>query len=285
MRIANAIVDLRRPPSPSTSFSLPQNSPQNQQYALAYSTSQSSQPYTHSPHFNGHSRTQSQSHSQQSYNGHNSMQSSVGAPLNGYLAQTYGTAASGLMSPESAPHTGDLLGSPMRENFGSGVPMGEQANGPRSKGRPAQLNLSPSDGALNVSATQTTEVEAHEDERAVMSEVNFIRFFGYFFSSPSFFRVNFRTQRLPSVGESSGHARPPARRTLQQQRTRGGIKTRWRAAILRTLTHPRSRPRPRARPRARRRRRRAISLPGLGGMRAARRASTSTTPRREATRD
>lgn len=187
MRIANAIVDLRRPPSPSTSFSMPQasfnsqSSPQHPTYAVAYSNSQNSQPYPHSPQFNGHSRTQSQSHSQQSYNGHNSMQSSVGSPLqNGYLAQTYGVAA-GLMSPESAPHTGDLAASPMDEHAGMQnmhegqragleVPAGEQ-NGARSKGRPAQLMLSPSDGALNVSATQTNEAEGQEDERAVMSEV------------------------------------------------------------------------------------------------------------------
>ncbi|KAF8215872.1 hypothetical protein K438DRAFT_1914754 [Mycena galopus ATCC 62051] len=169
MRIANAIVDLRRPPSPSASFSLPQNSPQHQQYAVAYSNSQNSQPYPHSPHFNGHSRTQSQSHSQQSYTGHTSMQSSVGAPMNGYLAQTYGATTNGLISPQSAPATGDLMASPMDENAGLGIPMGD-SNGARPKGRPAQLNLSPSDGALNVSATQTTETDAPEDERAVMSE-------------------------------------------------------------------------------------------------------------------
>ncbi|KAJ7492321.1 hypothetical protein FB451DRAFT_1217879 [Mycena latifolia] len=175
MRIANAIVDLRRPPSPSAS-----NSPQHPQYAVAYSTSQNSQPYPTSPQFNGHSRTQSQSHSQQSYNGHHSMQSSVGSPLqNGYLAQTYGVAA-GLMSPESAMHTGDLPGSPMggrdvvMQNVPegepiSGIPLGE-ANGTRSKGRPAQLMLSPSDGALNVSATQANDAEGQEDERAIMSE-------------------------------------------------------------------------------------------------------------------
>ncbi|KAJ7109899.1 hypothetical protein C8R44DRAFT_678459 [Mycena epipterygia] len=187
MRIANAIVDLRRPPSPSASFSMPQasfnsqNSPQHPTYPVAYSNSQNSQPYPHSPQFNGHSRTQSHSHSQQSYNGHNSMQSSVGSPLqNGYLAQTYGVAA-GLMSPESAPHTGDLAASPMydrdagmqnmpdSERAGLEVPVGEP-NGARSKGRPAQLMLSPSDGALNVSATQTNEAEGQEDERAAMSE-------------------------------------------------------------------------------------------------------------------
>ncbi|KAJ7754933.1 hypothetical protein DFH07DRAFT_494448 [Mycena maculata] len=180
MRIANAIVDLRRPPSPSASFSLPQtynsqNSPQQQQYAVAYSNSQNSQPYPTSPQFNGHSRTQSQSHSQHSYNGHHSMQSSVGSPLqNGYLASKYGAAA-GLVSPESAPQTGDLPGSPMDvrpasggDGAGLGISMNE--NGARAKGRPAQLTLSPSDGALNVSATQATEGEAPEDERAAMSE-------------------------------------------------------------------------------------------------------------------
>jgi hypothetical protein len=191
MRIANAIVDLRRPPSPSASFSMPQaynaqNSPQHQQYAIAYSNSQNSQPYPHSPQFAGHSRTQSQSHSHQSYNGHQSLQSSVGSPLqNGYLAQTYGAAAGGLMSPESVPHTGDLMGSPMDvpnprpvsdgERIGLGISMGDQANS-RAKGRPAQLTLSPSDGALNVSATQTDAADGQEDERAIMSEVGWIFF-------------------------------------------------------------------------------------------------------------
>ncbi|KAJ7651638.1 hypothetical protein DFH06DRAFT_1282850 [Mycena polygramma] len=174
VRIANAIADLRRPPSPSASFSLApvynaQSSPQHPQYA-------NSQPYPNSPH----SRTQSQSHSQQSYNGHHSLQSSVGSPLqNGYLAQTYGAAAAGHVSPETAPHTGDIPGMPVDEHgrphsggqpIGLGIPMGDQANGARSKGRPAQLTLSPSDGALNVSATQTDPVEGQEDERAVMSE-------------------------------------------------------------------------------------------------------------------
>ncbi|KAJ6565996.1 hypothetical protein B0H10DRAFT_2112103 [Mycena sp. CBHHK59/15] len=158
MRIANAIVDLRRPPSPSASWSMPQtfnnpNSPQSQQYATAYPI---------------HSRTQSQS--QQSYSGHHSMQSSVGSPVNnGYLAQTYGASA-GLMSPESVTHTGDLPGSTVDERD-AGIPMPEQPNGAtRAKGRPAQLTLSPSDGAINVSASQTNETEVQDDERAAMSE-------------------------------------------------------------------------------------------------------------------
>ncbi|KAJ7103227.1 hypothetical protein B0H15DRAFT_201781 [Mycena belliarum] len=176
MRIANAIVELRRPPSPSASFSLP-HSPQHPQYAVAYANSQNSQPYPNSPQYTGHSRTQSQSHSQQSYNGHNSMQSSVGSPLqNGYLAQTYGVTA-GLISPESATHAGNMPKSPLEmqtipDGDRTGIPLGllGETSGTRSKGRPAQLMLSPSDGALNVSATQTTEPEAQEDERAVMSE-------------------------------------------------------------------------------------------------------------------
>ncbi|KAF7347573.1 hypothetical protein MVEN_01513900 [Mycena venus] len=153
MRIANAIVDLRRPPSPSASFSLSQNSPQHPRYPLTYSISQNSQHPSHPSH-----------------NGHISMQSSVGSPINGYLSQTYSTTAGGLISPESVPHTGDLMVSPMEENVGLGIPFGEQANGARAKGRPAQLTLSPSDGALNVSATQAPDVDSQEDERAVMSE-------------------------------------------------------------------------------------------------------------------
>ncbi|KAJ7654825.1 hypothetical protein B0H17DRAFT_993337 [Mycena rosella] len=190
MRIANAIVDLRRPASPSASFSYnAQSSPQHPQYPVAYSTSQNSQPYPSSPQNSQphpsspqvHSRTQSQSHSQQSHTGgHISMSSSVGSPLqNGYLARTYGMA-SGLMSPESATHTGDLFGNPvdgheavmpnMQDGERLGIPLSEQGSGARSKGRPAQLMLSPSDGALNVSATQTNEPEGQEDERAAMSE-------------------------------------------------------------------------------------------------------------------
>ncbi|KAJ7786636.1 hypothetical protein B0H16DRAFT_1401843 [Mycena metata] len=179
MRIANAIVDLRRPPSPSASFSLApafpsQSSPNHQQYAIAYTNSQNSQHHPHSPQFNGHhSRGESQSHSQHSYNPHTSLQSSVGSPLqNGRLAMAYGNA-SGIMSPESPMHPGDLPGTPLYGDaaaMGLGSPMSEQANGTRLKGRPAQLTLSPSDGALNVSATQTNEGETQEDERAIMSE-------------------------------------------------------------------------------------------------------------------
>ncbi|KAJ7070739.1 hypothetical protein C8F01DRAFT_975539 [Mycena amicta] len=173
MRIANAIVDLRRPPSPSASFSQgynTQNSPQHAQYAVAYSNSQNSQPYPNSPQYNGHSRTQSQSHSHNSYNGHTSLQSSVGSPLsNGYLAQAYGLHG-GLLSPESATN-GEFPASPADEPkvdaVGLGIFMGDQA-GARTKGRPAQLTLSPSDGALKTTAT--AEAAAEDDERAVMSE-------------------------------------------------------------------------------------------------------------------
>jgi hypothetical protein len=114
------------------------------------------------------------------------MQSSVGSPLqSGYLAQTYGVPG-GLMGPERVTHVGDLPGSPMDgrdpvlqsmpegQRIELGIPLAEQANGARAKGRPgrpAQLTLSPSDGALNVSATQTNEADVQEDERAAMSEV------------------------------------------------------------------------------------------------------------------
>ncbi|KAJ7610817.1 hypothetical protein FB45DRAFT_941703 [Roridomyces roridus] len=178
MRIANAIVDLRRPPSPSASFQAynPQNSPQHPQFANHLSNSPQSQ-LPQSPQYNGHSRTQSQSHSQHSYNGHHSMQSSLGSPLsNGQFAK-YGVAA-GLISPESAT-TGefgtfndpDATLLPVSERGVSGLGINlDQANGARVKGRPAQLTLSPSDGALNVSATQTGDADAHDEERAAMSE-------------------------------------------------------------------------------------------------------------------
>ncbi|CAK5280334.1 unnamed protein product [Mycena citricolor] len=175
MRIANAIVDLRRPPSPSASFQMPPNFQQQNmpQYAMVYTNSQSSQQfpgsaphngspqYNSSPHHVGHSRSQSQSHSQKSYNAHHSLQSSVGSPLqNGYLAQTYGVSH-GLGEVSGLPAEGAPIG--------LGIPL-DQINGSRSKGRPAQLMLSPSDGALNVSATQAADGETQEDERAVMSE-------------------------------------------------------------------------------------------------------------------
>ncbi|KAF7302766.1 hypothetical protein HMN09_00911700 [Mycena chlorophos] len=163
-RIANAIADLRRPPSPSASFN---NSPQHAQYAVAYSNTQMSHPS--SPPYTGHSRTQSQSHSHNSYNGHTSLQSSVGSPLsNGYLAQTYGLPG-GLLSPESATQ-GEFPGTPgdgTMEGVGLGISVSDQS-GARGKSRPAQLTLSPSDGALKATATQDENVE--EDERAVMSE-------------------------------------------------------------------------------------------------------------------
>ncbi|KAF7307159.1 hypothetical protein MIND_00509500 [Mycena indigotica] len=174
MRIANTIADLRRPPSPSASFSQgynPQNSPQHAQYAVAYPHPHTAQPYPNSPQYTGHSRTQSQSHSHNSYNGHTSLQSSVGSPLaNGYLAQTYGLP-NGLLSPESATN-GEFLISPVEEQPKTDiVDLGASSNdsmGAKVKGRPAQLTLSPSDGALKATATQSDVVE--EDERAVMSE-------------------------------------------------------------------------------------------------------------------
>ncbi|KAJ7482348.1 hypothetical protein B0H11DRAFT_1915263 [Mycena galericulata] len=148
MRIANAILDLRRPLSPMRSHTLSRKTPgltpiqwplaHAVAIALAAVAQRASQP-------------------------------AVVVCTVTNEERTYGGAA-GLVSPESAMHTGDLPGS--RESVGLGILAGEQASrrAGRAKGRPSQLRLSPNDGQFNVSATQANENDGHEDERAAMSE-------------------------------------------------------------------------------------------------------------------
>ena len=123
MRIANAITDLRRPPS------------------IIYSDHPEPSPVTaHSPPFaqsqsHSHSRNQSVSQSHHSYPGQSghaysqSMQSSVNSPLgNGNGNAQFAT----ILSPESATHTGDWPGTPMSrvgEGTGSERSVGEEVVG------------------------------------------------------------------------------------------------------------------------------------------------------------
>ncbi|KIK57636.1 hypothetical protein GYMLUDRAFT_75254 [Collybiopsis luxurians FD-317 M1] len=184
VRIANAIADLKRPPSsvggydgeqdhgPPSSFpgmqSVHVHGMSPQLFAQQSPHSLNSQPYSH-PH-STHSRTQSQSQSHHSYPGtvgsiggyRDSRDSYGSAGMNGTLI-----AAAGLISPESAPHTGDIPGTPGSPRTPVMMDDGYIADGQRVglglKARPANLMLSPSDSALN------TSVETEED-RAALSE-------------------------------------------------------------------------------------------------------------------
>lgn len=108
IKVANAITDLRRPPSIQYS-DRPDLSPSS---PLPASPGLFAVPSHHS-----HSRTQSLSQSHHSYPGadrslHNSVNS------NGMAQFAHVTA---LLSPESAPHTGDLAASPRFHGFQNGV--------------------------------------------------------------------------------------------------------------------------------------------------------------------
>ncbi|KAJ3874772.1 hypothetical protein F5051DRAFT_415971 [Lentinula edodes] len=171
VRIANAIAELHRPPSinydeqvlenPSSPFAGSQSvhrmMNQSPQLYAQSPHSVNSQPYSHPTH----SRNQSQSQSHHSFPGSATSMSgfrdSFGS--NGALI-----AAAGLMSPESAPHTGDLLGSPRSDELF--VNSQEKA----LKFRPAQLTLSPSDSALNTSVTAISQSTETEEDRAALSE-------------------------------------------------------------------------------------------------------------------
>ncbi|KAF5387907.1 hypothetical protein D9615_000812 [Tricholomella constricta] len=170
MRIANAITDLRRPPSIVYSDHPDQRSP-----SLA----------PHSPlspvqsHSQTHSRHQSQSHSHYSYPGANaslvvpypqSVQgtSSIGSPM---MYGGNGIVYTGTTSVESPGM--EYLVPPVPEQ--GGIPMGMSVsapamNGKGSKGRPAHLTLSPSDGALKDSAKAVSDVPEEEEDRGVASE-------------------------------------------------------------------------------------------------------------------
>ncbi|KAF8885751.1 hypothetical protein BD779DRAFT_1532251 [Infundibulicybe gibba] len=183
LRIANAITDLKRPPS-ITYSDHPEPSPSSLMMPMPSQ-------YTH--HSQGHSRNQSQSQSHHSYpgvSGHTysqSLQSSLGSPL-GYPGG--GSMLVGAMGPESPQHAGDVSGSPITRNgdggsdgsnagdesaviVGLGIGLPTAANG-KGMGRPAHLMLSPSDGALSASAravTSTNIPEEGEEDRGHMSEI------------------------------------------------------------------------------------------------------------------
>ncbi|KAG5641510.1 hypothetical protein DXG03_004839 [Asterophora parasitica] len=162
MRIANAITDLRRPPSivysdhPEHSPSLGPHSP--------LSATQS------------HSRHQSQSHSHYSFPGASAnrgipyAQSAPGSSLGSPMFYGGNGAAYAGSTGQESPGV-EYLGPPVPEE---GVPMGASVsapamNGKGSKGRPALLLLSPSDGALKDSAKAVSDI-AEEEDRGVASD-------------------------------------------------------------------------------------------------------------------
>lgn len=189
VRIANAITELRRPPS--VNYSDAQSLP-----ASPFNPQQSPYGGQPSPHYNQlHSRNASFSHS---------VQSSVNSPQSASYASQAGFSA--ILSPESPFHPGDIPGSPAgpmdssftQEQSSAATPQTISAPAPVSasvprhpglgidlslsslpeatpkiKARPAQLNLSPSDGAINKTAKGVTKkkvIEERDEEKGVMSE-------------------------------------------------------------------------------------------------------------------
>lgn len=183
MRIANAITDLRRPPSIIYSDHADQRSPSLAPHSpLSPSQSHS---HSHQSSHQSHSRHQSLSHSHHSYPG-----SGAGVPLGHPYAQgspsfngpmmytaagmTY-TGAAGVDS-NGMEYLGPQDRSPMmlQEPEGLGMSVSAPAmNGKGSKGRPAHLMLSPSDGALKESAKTVSDVpeeDEEEEDRGVASD-------------------------------------------------------------------------------------------------------------------
>ncbi|TFK43957.1 hypothetical protein BDQ12DRAFT_719130 [Crucibulum laeve] len=182
MRIANAITDLRRPPSivysdhPETSspfagtpVSQTQVFPQSQLFPQSqYTSSQFGYPQAqgYTPQSQTHSRTQSQSQSHHSFPGstmHNysqSMQSSLGSPLG------YGPGFAGGMQQSPAVQEPSVS-----EGETIGVAIGD-AEDMKAMKRPVQLNQSPSDGALKASAKAISDIpeRAEDEDRGHMSE-------------------------------------------------------------------------------------------------------------------
>ncbi|EMD40348.1 hypothetical protein CERSUDRAFT_110942 [Gelatoporia subvermispora B] len=174
VRIMNAIAELRRPPSISESQSDRQlQSPS----VLVTPLSQSrSFPYTHS-----HST---------------SMQSSApGSVMNSPMYGHHGISPIvGSVASDSPVHAGDLPTSPSKpiwrtsdpssiaeadteadkertlQGLGLGLPSSPAANGKTTKSRPAQLSLSPSDGALGAKVVLDKSADLGDDERTAVSE-------------------------------------------------------------------------------------------------------------------
>ncbi|EDR12680.1 uncharacterized protein LACBIDRAFT_292707 [Laccaria bicolor S238N-H82] len=198
MRIANAITDLRRPPSIVYSDHPPTTEMPSPSSPMYNTTNTTSTP----PRV--HSRTQSQSHSHHSFLGHNysqSVQSSLGSPI-GYVAGTgmptqFSFGGPGRFEPvaEGGSSSGDIYSQNGNANaqgleippvVGEGGPPGlgmltfEEALGKGTadcdvwflnlkKARPSQLTLSPSDGALKEKIILQPEQHEYED-RGHLSE-------------------------------------------------------------------------------------------------------------------
>ncbi|KAF8806186.1 hypothetical protein BYT27DRAFT_7191502 [Phlegmacium glaucopus] len=184
MRIANAISELRRPPS--IEYSDHQLSPMQLHHSNSLTHSQF-QPQSHS-----HSRTQSQSHSHHSFNGtipaatvghaHSlSMQSSSGGPVFGSPQQSVQVQDSLFnkndgVAPAAVPvgtGNGITAGMSAAVGVGLGIALPPTDIPPIQKGRPTQLMLSPSDGALKDTAAKTVAAIAlngDDEDRGHMSD-------------------------------------------------------------------------------------------------------------------
>ncbi|GLB34278.1 putative sterile alpha motif containing protein [Lyophyllum shimeji] len=182
MRIANAIADLRRPPSIVYS----DHAAEHRSLSLGpqpHSPLSPSHSQSHS-HQSSHSRHQSLSQSHHSYPGsvtgvalaHPYAQASpsINSPM---VYTTAGTTYAGVAGPDgsgmeylSAQDRSPMM---MQEPEGLGTSVSAPVmNGTGSKGRPAHLMLSPSDGALKESAKAVSDVPEVEEEedRGVASD-------------------------------------------------------------------------------------------------------------------
>ncbi|KAG6829037.1 hypothetical protein H0H87_012807 [Tephrocybe sp. NHM501043] len=192
MRIANAITDLRRPPSivysehvsfPLTATST--NAPLSPTYSQGHSSQQ------------GHSRHQSQAYSHHSFpgsisgganhNNNNSTSVGVGQVYVGAGSPpVYASNGSVVYAPVPEAAAGGYLNGIMHQGHGglepphmglsASAPVVQNGNGNGNVGRPLHLMLSPSDGALKASAAGVLAVagvsprEEEEEDRGAASE-------------------------------------------------------------------------------------------------------------------
>ncbi|KAG6864282.1 hypothetical protein C0991_010835 [Blastosporella zonata] len=201
MRIANAITDLRRPPSivysdhPANFNSLPNSNPNS------YSNPPSvpNTPFTPASfHSQGqgqgghHSRHVSQAYSHQSFPGSVNGGAPAGPPL--HNNGTY--AGMGFASPEPVYLMQQQQQGQQQQGMLEPAVMGVSASAPaiNGNGRPAHLMLSPSDGALKASAVAVavSDVPEEDEDRGVASESEVIpstsmrrRLFGRSYDSAS----------------------------------------------------------------------------------------------------
>ncbi|OCH94505.1 hypothetical protein OBBRIDRAFT_747510 [Obba rivulosa] len=174
VRIMNAIAELRRPPSVSESQS--DRNLQSPSVIVTPLSQSRSFPYSHS-----HSA---------------SMQSSAQASvMNSPMYGPHGIGPIvGSVPSESPGHSGEIFTSPSKpiwrtsdpssvgeadteadkektlQGLGLGLPGASATNGKAGKSRPAQLSLSPSDGALGAKIVLDKTLEVGEDERTALSE-------------------------------------------------------------------------------------------------------------------